>query len=289
MKNFTKLFLALSLVATPVAFTSCDDDDIYSNYYYNDLVSEAVDNYFNAGGTSNYYEAYNFFYTYYPEAYNDEFNAFMNVVMNANVQPYWNNYYDVNYNWNNNYSNTNTSADQQLVAEAQMLAGEWSGTMVYEYEDEATSKRVRDRFNANMKFYQYGSSSDVLKGHGTEVDTRSTGESQTLDFTWYIADDGDIYIQYTKSGAVFVFDAQSSTEGFHLGKENNNNYDTFFGTASSKNTTDVLSIDLKRIGTSAYSRTRATGADKQHTKFGKSTRGVLATFVKGAVNNLPKR
>lgn len=43
MRQITKLFLALAIVASPLTFTSCDDDSLYSgNDYYDDLVANAV-------------------------------------------------------------------------------------------------------------------------------------------------------------------------------------------------------------------------------------------------------
>ena len=46
MRQITKLFLALAIVASPLTFTSCDDDSLYSgNDYYDDLVANAVQNY----------------------------------------------------------------------------------------------------------------------------------------------------------------------------------------------------------------------------------------------------
>ena len=46
MKRVTKFFLALAVVASPMVFTSCDDDDPWNNgYYYDDLVTNAVRNY----------------------------------------------------------------------------------------------------------------------------------------------------------------------------------------------------------------------------------------------------
>ena len=61
MRRISKFFLALAIVASPLAFTSCDDDlwgD--NNYYYNDLVNDAVRNYLREYPSgSSYYTAYN--------------------------------------------------------------------------------------------------------------------------------------------------------------------------------------------------------------------------------------
>ena len=46
MRRISKFFMALAIVASPLALTSCDDDPWGdNNYYYNDLVSDAVRNY----------------------------------------------------------------------------------------------------------------------------------------------------------------------------------------------------------------------------------------------------
>ena len=53
--------MALAIVASPLALTSCDDDPWGdNNYYYNDLVSNAVRNYLREYPSgSSYYTAYN--------------------------------------------------------------------------------------------------------------------------------------------------------------------------------------------------------------------------------------
>ena len=52
--------MALAIVASPLALTSCDDDPWGdNNYYYNDLVSDAVRNYLREYPSgSSYYTAY---------------------------------------------------------------------------------------------------------------------------------------------------------------------------------------------------------------------------------------
>ncbi len=45
---------------------------------------------------------------------------------------------------------------------------------------------------------------------------RST-EPQTLKFTWYIDNNGDIYIRYNDSGATYVMDVGAHQYGFLLG------------------------------------------------------------------------
>ena len=247
MKRVAKLFLALAVVTSPMLFTSCDDYDDNGYYYHNDLVSRAVRNYrYDYPNGSDYYTAYNWFYDHYPEAYTNEFYAFMDAI-GSSRNAYWNSYNNGNYNWNNNYNNQYNSSNNQLVAEAQTLTGEWEGNIIYEYTDDKSHQRVRDQFTANMKFFQYDSSTSSLSGNGVEVDTNSKGVSQTLNFSWYVNNDGSIYIKYTKTGTIFVLDKNKGNDGFHLGYEQGKGYDTFFGTGYSTNTTDVLKLDLEKL------------------------------------------
>ena len=97
-----------------------------------------------------------------------------------------------------------------------------------------------------MKFFQYNSSANSLSGNGVEVDTDAQGNQQTLAFSWYVNNDGNIYLKYSRSGTVFVLDSKDEKKGFHLGYESAKGYDTFYGTAYSTNTTDVMKFDLVR-------------------------------------------
>ena len=131
-----------------------------------------------------------------------------------------------------------------------------------------------------MKFFQYNQNSKSYSGEGVETDylLDSQGnviedKSQTLDFSWYIKDNGDIYIKYKKSGATFVLDYGSSQAGFHLGYEDKKGYDTFFGymigTGSVKG--DVIYFDFKRLNdtNNAKAQTRGAGVT-EHKSFGKA-------------------
>lgn len=290
MKRVAKLFLALAVVASPMLFTSCDDYDDNGYYYYNDLVSSAVRNYrYDYPNGSDYYTAYNWFYVHYPEAYTNEFYAFMDAI-GSSRNAYWNSYNNGNYNWNNNYNNQYNSSNNQLVAEAQTLTGEWEGDIIYEYTNDKTHQRVRDQFTANLKFFQYDSSTSSLSGNGVEVDTNSKGETQTLNFSWYVNNDGSIYIKYTKTGTIFVLDKNKGNDGFHLGYEQGKGYDTFLGTGYSTNTTDVLKLDLARQRpASAKASTLSTRVASQYTSFGKATQNDFAKFKTDAVSRLHER
>ena len=94
--------------------------------------------------------------------------------------------------------------------------------------------RGKDEFYATMIFYQSGNRKNALSGSGVEIDEVYDGkgeveDSQTLEFTWYIDNNGDIYIRYAKSGATFVLDAGASQTGFHLGAEQGRDRYTFYG------------------------------------------------------------
>ncbi len=280
MKRIAKLFLALAIVASPLTLTSChvqllDDDE----YYYNDLVNEAVRSYlFYYPNGSNYYQAYNWFYFRYPEATNREFYAFMEAVGNNRY-----------YNWNNNYRQSQDSQISRLVEMAQTLTGEWEGDMTVEYTDDNSGLRKSSRFRANMKFFQYKSSANSLQGNGVEIDTDAQGETKTLEFSWKINDNGDVYIKYTKSGTVFRLDVNSSNDGFHLGYEQAKGYDTFYGTARSTNTTDVMRFDFARQRPAGSRTSNSLTRASRKASFGAAKENDYAKNSVDAVNGLHAR
>lgn len=99
-------------------------------------------------------------------------------------------------------------------------------------------------------------------------------DSQTLEFTWYIDNNGDIYIRYAKSGATFVLDAGASQTGFHLGAEQGRDRYTFYGymigVGSAKG--DVITFNLEEQYTGlAKKATRASAAAASVNTFGKAT------------------
>lgn len=280
MRRISKFFMALAIVASPLALTSCDDDPWGdNNYYYNDLVSDAVRNYLREYPSgSSYYTAYNWFYYYYPEATTSEFYAFMDAVGNNS-----------NYNWNNNYRREENGQVNKLVEEAQTLTGEWDGNMTVEYTEDATQLRKRDSFRANMKFFQYNSSANSLQGNGVEVDTDAQGKTKTLDFSWKVLDNGNIEIKYSKSGTIFILDANAANDGFHLGYESAKGYDTFYGTARSTNTTDVMRFDLARQRPANAKAQNALTRASSKASFGAAKTNDYAKNSAGAVNGLHER
>ena len=279
MRRISKFFMALAIVASPLALTSCDDDPWGdNNYYYNDLVSDAVRNYLREYPSgSSYYTAYNWFYYYYPEATTSEFYAFMDAVG-----------YNSSYNWNNNYRQEENGQVNTLV-EAQTLTGEWDGNMTLEYTDDTTHQRKRNSFRANMKFFQYNSSTDSRQGNGVEVDTDAQGNTQTLAFSWRVLDNGSIEIKYSKSGTIFILDAKAVNDGFHLGYESAKGYDTFYGVARSTNTTDVMRFDLARQRPASAKAQNALTRASSKASFGAAKTNDYAKNSAGAVNGLHER
>ena len=273
MRRISKFFLALAIVASPLALTSCDDD------YYDDLVTSAVQNYLREYPSgSSYYTAYNWFYYYYPEATTSEFYAFMDAVGNNS-----------SYNWNNNYRQEENRQVNKLVEEAQTLTGEWDGNMTVEYTDDATHQRKRDSFRANMKFFQYNSSANSLQGNGVEVDTDAQGNTQTLAFSWKVLDNGSIEIKYTKTGTIFNLDINATNDGFHLGYDKTKGYDTFYGVARSTNTTDVMRFDLARQRPASAKAQNALTRASSKASFGSAEANDYAKNSAGAVNGLRER
>ena len=280
MRRISKFFMVLAIVTSPLAFTSCDDDlwgD--NNYYYNDLVNDAVRNYLREYPSgSSYYTAYNWFYYYYPEATTSEFYAFMDAVGNNN-----------NYNWNNNYRQQENKQVNGLISEAQTLTGEWDGNMTVEYTDDATRQRKSDSFRANMKFFQYNSSANSLQGNGVEVDTDAQGKTKTLSFSWKVLDNGNIEIKYSKTGTIFILDINATNDGFHLGYDETKGYDTFYGVARSTNTTDVMRFDLARQRPANAKAANALTRASSKASFGSAKENDYAKKSAGAVNGLHER
>lgn len=279
MRRISKFFLALAIVASPLALTSCDDDPWGDgSYYYNDLVTDAVRNYLREyPNGSSYYTAYNWFYYYYPEATTSEFYAFMDAVG-----------YNSSYNWNNNYRQEENGQVNTLV-EAQTLTGEWDGNMTLEYTDDTTHQRKRNSFRANMKFFQYNSSANSLQGNGVEVDTDAQGNTQTLAFSWRVLDNGNIEIKYTKTGTIFNLDINATNDGFHLGYDKTKGYDTFYGVARSTNTTDVMRFDLARQRPASAKAQNALTRASSKASFGSAKANDYAKNSAGAVNGLRER
>ena len=171
------------------------------------------------------------------------------------------------------------SQNSQLIEEAQTLVGKWYGPVTYSYINEDGVSRGKDDFYATMIFYQSGNKQNALSGSGVEIDEvydekGEVEDSQTLEFTWYIDNNGDIYIRYAKSGATFVLDAGASQSGFHLGAEKGKDCYTFYGymIGVGKAKGDVIAFNFEEQYTGlAKKQTRASAeAASSGNTFGKS-------------------
>lgn len=199
--------------------------------------------------------------------------------------PYgWYDHYD-DWGWNNNDWNNGSQGGSQnsyLVAEAQMLTGEWYGQVTYSALSNDGQSRETYEFYADMKFFQYAYSRDALSGEGTEEDyvynnDGSVADQQHLEFSWYIDDNYDIYIKYKNSGATFVMDYGSSQAGFFLGRKKGSNVDSFFGymIGTGKVKGDIIYIDLLRqntVNNSKVAKVQAKDGTKKMVSFGDSSR-----------------
>ena len=157
--------------------------------------------------------------------------------------------------------------------------GKWYGPVTYSYINDDGVSRGKDEFYATMIFYQSGNRKNALSGSGVEIDEVYDGkgeveDSQTLEFTWYIDNNGDIYIRYAKSGATFVLDAGASQTGFHLGAEQGRDRYTFYGymigVGSAKG--DVITFNFEEQYTGLAKKvTRASAAAASVNTFGKAS------------------
>ena len=162
-------------------------------------------------------------------------------------EPWW---YEYNtgdtYRWSDyNYNNNSYSSGQSVLDEAEVLTGEWDGTMVYTNGD--TGKK--NRFNVNITFVR--NSSNAIKGTGTEIDYLTdsqgnvTAQNQPLKFNWYINErTGDIHVKYlTQNGTTFVMDHSARTHGVYLDGRNG----AFNGYMVGTNNPDMIQFDLRRV------------------------------------------
>lgn len=179
------------------------------------------------------------------------------------------------------------SSNRDLLEEAQTLVGDWNGNVQLSELASDGNSRNNYQFDTNMIFYQDKNNSNSLSGNGIEIDYATDGsdDQQTLKFSWYIDNNGDIYIKYA-SGATYVMDAKPSQYGFHLGPEQGKRYDTFFGymigIGMAKG--DIIYIDLERNSSNGARASRSSTSSGS--SFGK---GASRTPIQGTVKGLPKR
>lgn len=199
------------------------------------------------------------------------------------------------WGWNQGDWNQGSHGSQnnQLLEQAQTLVGDWYGKVQLSELAEDGNSRNNYEFDANMIFYQDNNNSNSLSGNGIEIDSATDGsdDQQTLKFSWYIGNNGDIYIKYA-SGTTYVMDAGASQYGFHLGAEDGKRNDTFFGymigTGTAKG--DIMYIDLER-------NTSSTAAAKGRGVMAESSSAVSSSFggakgrtsMAGTVKKLPSR
>lgn len=197
------------------------------------------------------------------------------------------------WGWNQDYwyEGSQGSRNDDLVDEAMTLVGEWYGPVKYSYIQDDGMSRGYDEFYANMIFYQSGNQSDALSGSGVEIDEvhdnqGNVTDQQTLKFSWYIDNNGDIYLKYA-SDATFVLDAGASQYGFHLGAEKGKNYNTFYGymIGTGKVKGDIIYFDLSEVSTTGYAK-KLTRSASAVTSFGS---GATMKPMAGTVKQLNKR
>ena len=209
-------------------------------------------------------------------------------------------YWHDDYGWYDDYNHGGWGWDQggwnqgaqgsqnpRLLEEAQTLVGDWYGNVQLSELASDGNSRNNYQFDANMIFYQDKNNRNSLSGNGIEIDYATDGsdDQQTLKFSWYIDNNGDIYIKYA-SGATYVMDAKSSQYGFHLGPEQGKRYDTFFGymIGIGKAKGDIIYIDLERNSSNGARASRSSTSSGS--SFGK---GASRTPIQGTVKSLPKR
>lgn len=239
MKKLKIMMAAALMVAAPALFTSCDDDPWDEPWYYDEYGEDGP-----------------WWWTYDNGGWNWDDNA-----------------------WNNgNYNGGDDGQGNTVLDEAEVLEGEWDGTMAYTNGDNGEVSQ----FYANMTFVRNNSNS--IKGTGTEVDytlnsNNEVDDQQTLKFNWYIDEGtGDIHIHYlTSGGSTFVMDASAGYRGFYL-EENT----TFEGYMLGTNNKDMIYINLKPVqNNEAKKSTRASSIRS----FGSSS----IKAVKGGVESLNNR
>ena len=110
--------------------------------------------------------------------------------------------------------------------------------------------------------------SNAIKGTGTEYDyyrnaDGSVGNSQTLHFSWYIDNNGDIYVKYD-SGSTFVMDMNASQHGFYLDEATG----IFRGYMIGTNNSDLIQFDFTRQTSGAKGSKGLKAVSPKTTTFG---------------------
>lgn len=179
----------------------------------------------------------------------------------GDTYPWWYNYHEDDGRWDYG-DNNDDNPGNTLVDEAQVLNGEWNGTMAYTNGSNGTT----DQFYATMTFVQ--NNSNAIKGTGTEYDyyrndDGSVANSQTLHFSWYIDNNGDIYVKYD-SGSTFVMDMNASQHGFYLDEATG----IFRGYMIGTNNSDLIQFDFTRQTSGAKGSKGLKAVSPKTTTFG---------------------
>lgn len=154
------------------------------------------------------------------------FTAAPFILASCDDDPWYDNY-DWRYrNWYGHYDHGNGNSQGQnqgssIADEGACLVGTWVGKMIYTYpDDKGNIDKVQ--FDAEMIF-KFNSNNVYTEGIGTEID-RAGNDTQTLNFTWYIDNYGNIYVRYSDTGKAFKLDVESTTKGFYLDQNQFNGY-----------------------------------------------------------------
>lgn len=157
-------------------------------------------------------------------------------------------YADDPWYWGGSGGDDNGNTADQMVS---LLSGRWQGNMMYTYTSEnarpGQANRVTEKYAVDMTFYRSEDERERYAGQGVEVDRNEQGDTQVLNFTWWIdTQNGDIYLKYSDSNSIFRMDATSTNRGYHLGWEISRNAYTFYGYLIGQSNDDEIYIDLER-------------------------------------------
>ena len=147
--------------------------------------------------------------------------------------------------------------------EADLLCGEWQGTMSYTYKNETGTGYDVASFDANMKFSRYKSGD--ISGTGVETDYAYDDAGNVIDtqistFKWTILDNFDIKITFDASGKVFVLDSQATQKYFWLGYDDQSKKKRFYGYMIGNGDDaegEEIRFNLEEVTSTSQAKTRA--------------------------------
>lgn len=183
------------------------------------------------------------------------------------------------WGYDNGYDNDdNTSLD---VAMAQVLNGQWTGTVTNEYYDD-NNQYQKTQCYVDFTFTQY--TADSNKGSGLEVDyiplyddngnpvKDSEGnqqyESQPLTFKWnFDSRTYMLYLTYDRSGMRYVIDTDPSKKEFFLGWDKDEKWDFFEAIMNEVGGTERATISCSRVTESNSAQRKAAKASGKASGF----------------------